>query len=310
MPVSAVGQLITFAIEKDEDQRFRRWIWVDLKTGDTVARLAARRGHPEDVSQIKKQNGIRSASKVLLHHPRRKGDRTKLRVPGELRASASFDVLAGDQPPRIIDGYAKFSVEDRPERVGLTRFDGYNPMVMEVPVRFEAGAMASKHLGLPSMHGAHISGGTTFVMHPSVTLAGRAKPKGPQPLVSTLRTGNEVERDCLLLERMAGRGNFHGAAVGQPPVIRVSTTNASGLVIPLIPENYQWSRANPAAHLWRVAGIEWDSDPWRDGRGQRIRQLATVTLQQHTRVALATRSVTHRRRGKGPRGRGPGVSTR
>jgi hypothetical protein len=262
MPVNALGQLISFAIEKDEDQRFRRWIWVPVKVGDTVNKIAGRRGHPEDVHDIKAENGIRSASKVLRHHPRRKGDRLRIKVPGELRAALSFNVLAGDQPPRVTGGYAKFSTVDRPERVGLNRFDGYDPIGMEIPIRFEAGMYAD---------------GTTF-------------------------SGAEVEHDIQLLERMAGRGNFKGSAVGQPPVIRISTTDGAGKLVSLIPENYQWTPDNPSAPLWRVAGIDWDSDPLRNEKGERVRQLATVTLSQYTRVALATRSVTHRRRGRKKKG--------
>jgi hypothetical protein len=281
MPRSSLGQLISFAIEKDEDQRFRRWIWIAVKVGDTVNKIAARRGHPEDVHDIKKENSIRSASAVLLHKPRRKGDRTKIKVPGELRAALSFDVLAGAQPPRIVDGYAKFSTVDRPERVGLTRFDGYNPVAMEVPIRFEAYAITPDRTRLfnPAPH-----------MEPA-----------PASLLfqNRLVDGSEVEKDIQLLERMAGRGNFSGAAVGQPPVIRVSTTDGNGRLVALIPENYQWTPNNPAAPLWRVSNIDWDQDPLRDDDGQRIRQLATVTLTQYTRVALATRSVTVRRRGKG-----------
>lgn len=246
------GQRIGFAIEADADQKIAKWMWVDVRVGDTVAKIAARRHHPEDIGVIRDKNGLRSAYATLRHSPKRKHDRTRLQVPGELRASLSFDVLAGDNPPTVSDGYAKFTTVDRPERVGLTKFEGYNPAGLRVPVRFEA----------------------------------------------IDRNGVDVERDIDLLERMAGRGNFEGAANGPPPVIRVSVTGPDGEVVPLIPSNYQWSFQNKTGPLWRVTAIEWDESAgdgvWRNNAGNRIRQKAVVVLQQHTRVKLATRSATVR----------------
>jgi hypothetical protein len=90
------------------------------------------------------------------------------------------------------------------------------------------------------------------------------------------REGLDIERDIALLERMAGRGNFEGAAIGPPPVVRVSTTNSKGEIVPLIPRGYQWSLQNPSAPLWRIAGIDWDTSVpdgvLRNDAGNRIRQ--------------------------------------
>jgi hypothetical protein len=241
MPRNRYGQLISFAIDQDDDQRFAHWITIKIKHGTTVQKVAGERGHPKDARAIADKNGIRSVRSKLSRHT--------LKVPGNLIAAASFHVLAGDQPPRPVSGYAKFSVLDRSQRVGLTTFDGYDPFSLEVPIRFEA-----------FVDGA----------------------------------GLDIERDIALLERMAGRGSFPGAAVGPPPIIRVSTTNAKGEVVPLIPANYQWSPRNPTGPLWRVAGIEWDEDAKRNAAGNRVRQLAVVTLQQHTRICLLDRSVTAR----------------
>lgn len=137
MPVTDLGQQITFAIEIDADTKYTSYIWAPLKHGDTVQKVAARRGHPEDARTIADLNKIRSVKTVLLHKPRRRGDRTKLRVPGTLRQADVFHVLAGDEPPTPTAGYQKLEVVDRPGRVGLTRFTGYDPVSFDVPIRFE-----------------------------------------------------------------------------------------------------------------------------------------------------------------------------
>lgn len=250
MPSSRLGQLISFAVERDDDQRFGPWIWVQVRSTDTIRKVAARRGHPELARLIADANGIRSTTSKFTG-----GGKAWIKVPGRLRDALSFDVLAGDSPPRITAGYAKFDTVDRPQREGLTVFTGYDPIQMEVAIRFEA-----------VIEGA----------------------------------GLDIERDCALLERMAGRGNFEGAGIGSPPVVRVSTTNAKGEIVPLIPRGYQWSRQNPSAPLWRIAGIEWDDSVpngvLRNTAGNRIRQVATVTLQKRSAIKLQTRSVSERAR--------------
>jgi len=253
MPSSRLGQLITFAIEADADADFKKYIWVRVKKGDTVKKIASRRGHPEDARKIARLNKIRSVTKVLRHRPKRKGDKTRIRVPGTLRRGDTFSVLADDAPPRIVGGYQKLETIDRPGRTGLTHFVGYDPITMEVPIRFE------QYLG---------------------------------------RDSQGIEDRITLLERMAGRGNFKGASAGPAPVLRLSVTSDAGTVVPLIPSNYQWSRQNPSAPLWRVADISWDEDPVRDDSGRRLRQRAVVTVQQYTRLSLETRSVSQRSKNK------------
>lgn len=253
MPGSRLGQLITFAVEVDEDQRYASYVWVNLKVGDTVQKVASRRGHPEDARAIADLNDIRSTQSKLLHKPRRRNDRTRIRVPGTLRRADVFHVLAGDTPPRIVGGYQKLEVIDRPGRTGITHFTGYDPVTMEVPIRFEN------------------------------VIAGE---------------GVEIENDIELLERMAGRGAFKGAATGPAPVIRLSTTSDTGRLVPLIPRNYQWSNQNPSAPLWRIADIDWADDVpegvLRNKSGNRIRQRAVVTVQQYTHVSFEMRSAAQR----------------
>jgi hypothetical protein len=164
--------------------------------------------------------------------------------------------LAGDSAPSISGGYAKLGTLDRPERVGLTTFDGYDPITLTIPVRFEA-----------------------FVSGDSASL----------------------EQQMSVLERMAGRGALSGAGIGPPPVVRVTVTGAAGAVVPLIPSAYQSTPQNPSAPLYRVAGVDWDGEPIRDFYGQRLRQLATITLQENTVVKFATRSVAARAKTVAPK---------
>lgn len=261
MPREELGQLITFAIEEDEDRRTGKYVWVDVKVGDTVQRIASRRGHPEEARNIARLNDVRSVRTVLLHRPRRARDRHRIRVPGTLRVADRFHVLAGEKGPRIVDGYAKFETVPRPERTGLTVFTGYNPVTMEVPIRFEA-------------------------------------------VIS--REAKDLEHDIALLERMAGRGEFAGAARGEPAVIRISTTDNSGQIVPLVPRNYQWTQGNPHAPMWRIIGIEWadePNDPLRGAGGNRYRQSAVVTVQQHTNTTIVSRSASERAKQKKKRKR-------
>lgn len=47
------------------------------------------------------------------------------------------EVLAGNGAPTITDGFARWAIVDRPQRVGMTVLQGYNPIVMEVPILFD-----------------------------------------------------------------------------------------------------------------------------------------------------------------------------
>jgi hypothetical protein len=185
----------------------------------------------------------------------------KIRVPGVARKSDTFKVLAGDSPPTITDGYASWDVVDRSQRSGVTVFRGYSPITMSVPIRFEA-----------FLDGTQVDGHTY--------------------------SGAQIERDISLLERMAGRGAFKGAAVGPPPVVRVSTTGARGEVVPLIPFNYQFSDQNTTPPVWVITGLEWDEDALRNNDGLRIRQLATVTLTQFTGAPILRASASERHKAK------------
>jgi hypothetical protein len=275
MPVSRRGQMISFSIEKDPDMRFAKWKRIPVKANQTIAKIAAKYGNPEDAVTIKNKNRVRGGVNYVLlkklpRHAtkaqrkafkKRRQYRTIL-VPGNFSDNVVFHVLAGDAPPSITSGYAKFNQVTRPERASLLAFDGYDAIEMKVPIRFESNSVGP--------------GGTK-----------EAKHEGDQ----------NIENDCALLERMAGRGQFEGAAFGPPAIITVSTTGSDNKQNALIPAAYQVSPQNPKGHRWRVVGIDWDDgSALRNQYGNRIRQLATVTLWEHVDLRLKTRSAVKRAR--------------
>lgn len=263
-----MGQYISFAAELDPDANYSQYIWVRAQgKADTIRKIAARRGHPEWAQDILTLNKGRD----VLPHPKRK-PHTKtppipklraitqvlrpnvtIRLPGTMKQGEYLNVHAGDKPPHITAGYAKYEVVDVPGRVGLNKFDGYDPISIDIPIQFENYAAAE---------------------------------------------GGVIETNIQILERMAGRGDYPGAAYGPPAVIRVSATDTAGNIVPLLPPNYQWSPQNQSAPLFRISGIDWDDNPLRNATGYRIRQAATVTIAQYTPLVFITRSVTQRAKAK------------
>ena len=252
MPRNKYGQLLTFGIEIDADQTFSQYIFLRTSKGDTAAKIAARRGHPELALTIIVLNGLRG-----IYTPIKPG--TRLRLPGTMVQGAYFSVLPANMSrPLIVDGYALHQVNPRPGSTGISQFIGYNPLCMQLKVQF-------------------------------VTSPGYSS--------------DNLERDILILERMAGRTGFKGAAAGAPPVIRVGCDDGNGNTVPLIPVELQWSSQNPSAPLWRVGtttggtgnGIVWDDAVTRsDAQGRRIYTTCTIMLIQYTPISVAERSGTIR----------------
>lgn len=278
MPVNKFGQMITFAIHRGGDQRFSGYTytrapghvkkirlkpkqakkrkrkfgyeWVGAKN---ALQIAANRGDPHMAFRICDLNNIRGIRRKLK--PGR-----RIRIPDRLRGSAQFNVLAGDNPPTITDGYAKINTIDRGQRTGLSTFVGYNPMVLRVPVRFEATDREGNWLDA---------------------------------------SGAQIEKDIKLLEQMAGRGQFQGEGVGSPPIIKVTTTGAKGNYLSLIPDSLQKQRPGAAVStLWWISGIEWDEDALRNDVGNRLRQLAVIELTEYVKPAQVTASAAARHKAK------------
>jgi hypothetical protein len=255
MPADNIGQLITFSAQMDPNMRYTEFVYVRARANDTIRKIAARRGHPEMVNEIlalnsdvRIKNGhfLRSATQVLKRH-------SVIRLPGTLKQGDTFSVHADDPRPIVKDGYATYDTIDRPGRVGLRRFKGYNPIALDIPVQFEGYANDA---------------------------------------------GAAIEADIEILERMAGRGPFAGAASGPPSVIRVSVTNNTGQVVWLVPAAYQWSANNPTAPLYRIDNITWAAGALSDDKGQRTRAKAVISVSQYTAVSTLNRSATQRARAR------------
>lgn len=244
MPRNRIGQEYVFATEFDPDYNYTRFVFATARKDDTVRKIMARRGHPDLVRAVCKLNHIRSGTTKLK-------DGRRIKLPGSAVEKLSFTVLAGDKPATPKSGYAKFENVSVPGSTGLTKFDGYDPFELDVPIRFEA-----------------LQSGD----------------------------GQGVEDSIRVLERMAGRGLYGGAAAGPPAVVRVSTTDNWGNVIPLIPLHFQWSSQSQGAPLWRVGDIQWDDSPIRGDDGKRLRQDAIVILFQHTPLNLVGSAATRAKR--------------
>jgi hypothetical protein len=122
------GQVITFATDLDANQQFASR-WMTAKKGQTALGIAASYGHPELATQLAAMNHLHGVTTKLRHGQR-------LKLPGQF-STVAFNVLCDDIAPQITDGYAVFEVINRPGRVGINKFDGYNPIVMVLSVRFE-----------------------------------------------------------------------------------------------------------------------------------------------------------------------------
>jgi hypothetical protein len=175
-----------------------------------------------------------------------------------------FNVLAGDQPPTITGGYAKWQTIDLPLRRGQTVFQGYDPVIMEMSVRFieldssgswltdeESGKLVEGKIGrLEWMAGESYSSGPP----PKVTLStydGSGVTNGLIPL--WYQTETKVVPGYPGTGRLAGVGN-----VGP----------------------------------WIITSLVWDKAPIRGDHGFRIRQDATVTAQLYTGVGAAKTGLT------------------
>ena len=235
------GQLITFQIAHFSGGS--GYYWMHARKGHTCAIIAAQFGHPGAAQHLADLNNVGVYYRFK--------ESRRIKVPNSFRGGEVMNVLADDMlPPTITDGYAILQVVARPGMVGVAQAQGYNPMAMDVPIRFES----------------------------------ENKPDS-----------QANENRIALLEKMAGRGTSKGR--GAPPVLRLSTTDNHGKVVPLIPLNYQWHTNRSQAPLWRIAAISWDTGAWRNFHGKRIRQKAVVTVWEYTPISLQS-SLTERAQDK------------
>lgn len=153
-----------------------------------------------------------------------------------------FYTLAGETAAKIVGGFAKIQVIDRPRRKGFTMPVGYDPISVDVPI------------------------------HIDEVVSGGSEPPG-------IHSG--VENDILTLEWMGGRGILYGGpnqshnkqAIGNPPIVSWSTTNSNVNS----PHETNLVPANVHGYSWVISNIAY-GDPIRDQYGNRRRQPVVLTL--------------------------------
>jgi hypothetical protein len=151
VPRDAIGQMITFAAVFDADATYAKHVWVRARRGDTLRSIAARNGRPDLAATVLALNRGRD----VLPHPKRKPHHTappipklhttteklrtgaRIELPGTMKAGQSLSVHAGDEPPSVKAGYAKYDVVGVSGRVGINRFLGYDPIAIDIPIQFE-----------------------------------------------------------------------------------------------------------------------------------------------------------------------------
>ncbi len=163
----------------------------------------------------------------------------------------TFTVLAGDQSPTITGGYAKWQTIDRPLRRGLTVFQGYDPIIMQLPIRF-----IRLHGGMRTDRAA----------------------------------GIDIEADIEKLETMAGTGTFSGPS-WRLWLTTFDGNGTTIPLIPFQYQSSSPGVPSPFANTvgvqvvpWIITGLTWDTSPIRNPDGYRIRQDATVTVQLYGSV--------------------------
>lgn len=161
-------------------------------------------------------------------------------------AVAGFTVLCGPNPPTQTDGWAQWTIVGRPRQVGVTINAGYNPIAMDVQLRFEA-----------------------WTADYNDRIAKRPN-----------RAAQVLEDQIHTLIWMTGRGRLYAqngvvgeAALGDPPIITVYSADTQGHQRPLIPPDFQ-------NMSWVISALSWDQSPIRNVDGYRVRQDVTVSLLQ------------------------------
>lgn len=150
----------------------------------------------------------------------------------------------------VTAGYAKINVVEIPRRRGVSVFAGYDPIAATLPV-----LLLDMPYGNPSSE--------------------------QEPI---------VERQCAILEWMAGRGKaINGApapapAEQSPYTVSLSSLAPDGHHTLLVPANY--NAAAGGVPEWFITGIQW-GDSVRDREGKRRKQHLVLTLTENVPLAGA-----------------------
>jgi hypothetical protein len=177
------------------------------------------------------------------------------------RVNYKFDVLAGDQPPTVTDGYGQWANVQMPLRTGMVVYTGRNPIAMQIPVRFM----------LFDKYGSWLVDDSAGLM---------------------------VEEQIQILEWMAGEGINTGPS---PLVWLSSYDSGgatTGLIpfeyqpgTPNVPKVFNDATYSPN---WVITALAWDTAPIKTPNGLRIRQDATVTATMYQAPAGSAQRNTPR----------------
>ena len=183
-----------------------------------------------------------------------------LNDPSEPVRQRTFTTLAGPGGPVPTGGWAQISNIARPRRISFTEVTGYDPLAMDVPIRFD---MTVPYAGLPDDAEAQIQ-----VLE---WMAGRGK-------LYTKASGDHP-------------------AQGDPPIIQVTSYDQGNQPTNLIPPNFQSDGAQDVR--WLISNLSYDTNPIRDSTGSRIFQDVTVSLTQYVAAPGAPTSVSERQQQRG-----------
>lgn len=158
-------------------------------------------------------------------------------------------VLAGDGAPTVTGGWPKWVEVERPQRVSMTVLQGYPPLQLTIPIRFEAVLETQGRMDVERE------------VQKLEWMAGRSR-------VALGHTHGEPG------------GVFTGHpghdALGDSPLIQVYTSDGQKET-PLVPVQFQGLNCV----MTNIAFDESTDGCKRSAGGARVRQLATVTLLQH-----------------------------
>lgn len=162
---------------------------------------------------------------------------------GKERETQLVDVLAGEGAPTPTDGWAKWAKVPRWGRVAMTVLEGYEPIVLEIPVLFDAVLETSPRMDVElEIQRLEWMGG----------------------------------RGIAFNQHHGAKGHVGHPGVGDSPLIQVFAIDSDGDEVHLIPKQFQTNNLR-----WVLTGLQFDPNPLRDRAGARIRQAATVILTQH-----------------------------
>lgn len=183
-------------------------------------------------------------------------------------------VMCGDDKPKITAGYANWSVVARPLQTGVTTFQGYDPVSMDLSLRFGVWKSAQSLFSKS---------------YPGVAPFGTL---GVEPIFHgygwdvSPHAADIVESNIQTLEWMAGAHQL----AGRPPFVYLNSYDHSGLTSDLIPHGYQsfgadFGITHPTAWPWVIdGGIKWGTS-WSIAHstpaGQRVYQECTLTLRNY-----------------------------